>query len=407
LRILIAGANYAPESTSVAPFTTGLAEHLAKRGHEVVVATTFAFYPLWKWYEPPTRWRTREQLNGVDVWRTKIVLPPRRTAIWRVAFDTSIALTTALTALSVPKADVTICLSPPVQTTLVGAALRFKFGKLVMLVKDLPTEAARSVGMLQEGSMLRVGRAVERVAYKAASHIVVISNAFATYIRSLGVEDARISEIPDWVDVETIQPADPDQKMRSRLGAGPGDFLVLHSGNMGAKQDLLNVVAAATLLRNERRIRIALIGDGTERTKIAEAVSAQHIENLKLLPLQPSNEFPNVLAAADVLLVNQAPMVVDSVLPSKLLAYMASGRPVLAAAHTQSTTAELVRRSSCGVVAEPGRPAALAAAITAMARGLHELGGMGRQGRVYVEAHFERNTVLRRWDDLLAELMGD
>src|ERR1700737_1495261 len=146
MRILIAGANYAPEVTSVAPFTTGLAEHLAKQGHEVVAATTFPFYPLGRWYESPPRWRTRQTLNGVDVWRTKIVLPPRRTALWRIVFDSSIALTSALTAWSIPKADVTICLSPPVQTTLVGAAIRFRLGKLVILVKDLPTEAARSVG---------------------------------------------------------------------------------------------------------------------------------------------------------------------------------------------------------------------------------------------------------------------
>jgi glycosyltransferase involved in cell wall biosynthesis len=407
MRILIVGANYAPETTSVAPFTTGLAEHFAQAGHDVIVATTFPFYPLWHWYEPPPGWRTRELLNGVDVWRTKIVLPPRRTAVWRVAFDFSIALTSALTMMSISRVDVTICLSPPVQTTILGAAIRRRLGKLVMLIKDLPTEAARSVGMLKGGPLLRLGTAFEQFAYRRADHIVVISSAFADYIRRLGVASERISQIPDWADLEAIRPNSPDQAIRSRLGAGPADFLVVHSGNMGAKQDLINVVAAAEMLQSETRIKIALVGDGTERAKIEQAVSVKKLGNLRLLPLQSTADFPKVLSAADGLLVNQAPLVMDSVLPSKLLTYMAAERPVLAAVHPDSTTADLVRRASCGVVAPAGQPAALAAAIRSMADmskdGLAR-NEMGVRGRRYVTEHFERKAVLRQWDDLIAGL---
>jgi glycosyltransferase involved in cell wall biosynthesis len=407
LRILVSGVNYAPEVTGIGPYTTGLAEHLAMQGHEVIVATTFPFAPLWRWFEPPPRWRTRERLNGVDVWRTKVVLPPRRTAVWRVVFDSSIGLTSALTALSIPRVDVTICLSPPIQTTLTAAAVRFKLGKLVVLVKDLPTEAARSVGMLKEGAALRVGRSLENLAYKLADHIVVISSAFATYIQSAGVEAAKISVIPDWADVESIRPGRADQEVRRRLGACPGDFLVVHTGNMGAKQDLLNVVAAAALLKEDKYIKIVLIGDGQERSKVAQDIAARHLDNIRLLPLQASHEFSAVLAAADALLLNQAAMIIDSVLPSKLLAYMASGRTVVAAAHPNSTTADLIRRAGCGVVADPGQPEALATEILSLASAddSHQnSSAMGLRGRAYVEKHFERRSIMARWDELLARL---
>jgi glycosyltransferase involved in cell wall biosynthesis len=408
LRILIAGVNYAPEVTGIGPYTTGLAEHFAREGHQMIVATTFPFAPLWRWIDPPPRWRTREQLNGVDVWRTKVVLPPRRSAAWRIVFDSSIGLTSAITVLSIPRVDVTICVSPPIQTTLAAAAVRFKVGKLVVLVKDLPTAAARSVGMINDGAALRVGRALEHFAYKVADHVVVISGAFATYIQAAGVNATKITEIPDWADVESIKPMQPNQEMRSRLGASPDDFLVVHTGNMGAKQDLLNVVAAAALLKEDKRIKFALIGDGQERARIAEDIAARHLDNIRLLPLQPSHEFPSVLAAADALLVNQASMVIDSVLPSKLLAYMASERPVISAAHPASTTADLVRRSGCGVAADPGRPEALSAAIQDLAamnsRG-ETLTTMGKRGRRYVKEHFDRGSIMKRWDSLLSELV--
>jgi glycosyltransferase involved in cell wall biosynthesis len=200
--------------------------------------------------------------------------------------------------------------------------------------------------------------------------------------------------------------------MRQRLGAGPGDFLVVYAGNMGAKQDLLNVVAAANLLSQDgdvKQVKIALVGDGQERAKVVENINARRLDNIMLLPLQSSDEFSMLLAAADALLINQASGIRDSVLPSKLLTYMASGRPVVAAAHPKSATADLVRLSGCGVLVGPGRPELLAAELRAMASGGRDLGqlaAMGSSGRTYVEQHFERRTILRRWDVLLADTLA-
>jgi glycosyltransferase involved in cell wall biosynthesis len=259
--------------------------------------------------------------------------------------------------------------------------------------------------MMKEGLALRAGRSLEHFAYTLADHIVVISSSFASYIERVGVEKARISEIPNWADVESIRPTRQDPEMRSRLGAAPDDFLVVHTGNMGAKQDLLNVVSAATILSNQaRHIKIALVGDGQERASIAGEIARRQLGNIRLLPLQASHDFPKVLTAADVLLVNQGPDLVDSVLPSKLLSYMASGRPVVAAAHPDSATADLVRRSGCGVVTAPGLPEVLAAELRLMAScdGVSgKLVMMGSSGRTYVERHFERNAILNRWSVLL------
>jgi colanic acid biosynthesis glycosyl transferase WcaI len=324
-------------------------------------------------------------------------------------FDSSIAITSVLTALSVPRVDVTICLSPPVQTTILGAAIRFKLGKIVILVKDLPTEAARSVGMMTGDTKLRLARSVESMAYKLADHVVVITSVFASYVERLGVDASRISEISDWANLDAIDQPPADQEMRDRLGAQPGDFLVVHSGNMGVKQDLLNVVEAAARLDVESGIKVALVGDGTERTKVEARVATRQIANLKMLPLQSKEDFPRVLAAADLLLVNQAPEVIDSVLPSKLLTYMAAGRPLLVAVHPHSTTAEVVRRAGCGVIAEPGQPDALARAIRGMAKELKtnaDYGAMGERGRHYAEEHFNRARVLSQWDSLLAQLVS-
>ena len=65
-------------------------------------------------------------------------------------------------------------------------------------------------------------------------------------------------------------------------------------------------------------------------------------------------------AAADVLLLNQKTAVKDAVIPSKLLTYMAAGKPVFCAAHEESEAARLIREAQCGQIVEPENPHALA-----------------------------------------------
>ena len=70
MHILVLGINYAPEKTSVAPFTTGLCEHLAALGHRVTVVTAFPYYPQWRvWDGYRGSLYRRETLNGVELRR--------------------------------------------------------------------------------------------------------------------------------------------------------------------------------------------------------------------------------------------------------------------------------------------------------------------------------------------------
>ena len=76
MRILVLGINYAPERTSVAPFTTGLCEHLAAQGHEVTVITAFPYYPEWKvWDDYRGRLWRKETVNRVRLLRVWHYVP--------------------------------------------------------------------------------------------------------------------------------------------------------------------------------------------------------------------------------------------------------------------------------------------------------------------------------------------
>jgi glycosyltransferase involved in cell wall biosynthesis len=108
-----------------------------------------------------------------------------------------------------------------------------------------------------------------------------------------------------------------------------------------------------------------------------------------------------MLASADLLFIGQRSGVVASVLPGKLLHYMAAGRPILAAVHPLSATARLVAEAGCGVVVPAEDPGTLAGAIDRLGAAPGELQALGRSGRYFAERCFAREAILPRYIDLL------
>ena len=128
--------------------------------------------------------------------------------------------------------------------------------------------------------------------------------------------------------------------MRRRLGAEMGDFLLLHTGNMGEKQGVESALLAAGRAGAEARLRLAFVGDGSDRSRLESACGRQRDSECAVSArLQPAAVFPQLLGCADALLLHQRANVIDSVAPSKLLSYMAAGRPVIAAVHSNSEAA--------------------------------------------------------------------
>jgi glycosyltransferase involved in cell wall biosynthesis len=112
-----------------------------------------------------------------------------------------------------------------------------------------------------------------------------------------------------------------------------------------------------------------------------------------------------MFAAVEVLLLNQSASVTDMVIPSKLLTYMAAGRPVVAAVTPSSEAAQCIRRAGCGLVVEPENPPALAQAIRRL-HGDRELAArLGRQGRLFAERHFASDRILQCFENLFLSVL--
>jgi putative colanic acid biosynthesis glycosyltransferase WcaI len=404
LRILVVTGCYAPDSTGIAPLNTELCEYLVARGHEVTVATGLPHYPEWR--VPAShrgRFAIREKRAGVAVRRHWIWVPARRTPLRRIAFDTSVGFAAGLSSMTVRNVDVVLGISPPLQAGFAAWAIAKRRGvPFVLQIKDLVPDLAVSLGMLRNRAAIGCARALEHFLYRRADGILVICDGFREHVLRAGVPAQRIAVVPDWVDTEFIHPRVSGAEFR-RAHALDRQFVVLHIGNMGTKQKLDIVLEAAARLGAARDIVLCLAGDGADRPRLESLARSRGLPNVRFLPLAARAALPGMLAAADVLLLNQSAAVGDTVIPSKLLTYLAAGRPIIAAAQSGSQATRTVQFAGGGIIVPPEDAASLAAAILRLREYPPLREQLGQNGRAFAEQHFAGERVLPRLEQSLAD----
>lgn len=405
LRILLLGWNYAPEVAGIGPYTTELAEGLVDRGHKVTAVTSFPLYPEWR-LRPGSQHILRwESLNGVSVRRGWVHVPRRRSATSRILFDSSVAGMALLNALPMRELDVVICVLPPLQLALAGLAVaRLHRVPTVLHLQDIVPDLAVASGMVAANSLaIRIATRLESFVYARATRISVITLGFRSNLLAKGVPDRKLEMLPNWPRFPDTVVSVDRQRVRARLGLPAESFLVLHAGNMGEKQALDRVVAAAAEMVDGGDVHFALVGDGQARSGLEAAATERGLKNLSFLPLQ--DDLFSLLRAADALLMTQRPELVDSVVPSKLLTYMTSARPVVASVNPHSETARIVGEAGCGLLVDPLEPSSLARGIRALqALPEAELTELGESGRRFVSGLPDRQASLDRWEAMLVGL---
>ncbi|MFJ4988386.1 glycosyltransferase family 4 protein [Streptomyces sp. NPDC088732] len=394
--------NYAPEHAGIGPYATQIAEHWAAPdggGAEVHVLAGMPHYPSWR-LDPAYRgmWRAEERRAGVTVHRRRHTVPPRQTALRRALFEASV-LAHGLVAAPRIRPDAVVAQMPSLAGGVIGARVAARHHvPYIPVVQDLMGAAAAQSGIRGGDRAAAVAGAAEAYALKRATLVGVIHETFVDKVAAMGVDRGRIRLVPNWSHV--ARPSRPREETRARLGWNRERTVVLHSGNMGLKQGLDVLVEAA---RRDPSVLIVLMGDGNQRERLR--LLAADVPNLEFAPPAGDAEFPDVLAAADVLAVTQRASVLDMSIPSKLTSYFAAGRPVIASVAAEGGTAQEVVRSEAGLLVAPEDPEAFLKAVRALAQDPEAADELGARGPAYVTAHLSREAGLSRMSALLAEAL--
>lgn len=407
MRILHLGINYWPDQTGIAPFAAGRCEYLAANRHEVLALSAPPFYPRWR---IPDEYRrrpfSREKHLGVTILRSWTYVPRSPTSARRIIHEASFVGSSLIRAFAIRRPDLLFVTSPPLGLAASAIALsRIWRVPYVLHVADLQPDAAVDLGMLSPGRLTRALFRLEAAAYREAALVSTLTEAMRRRIVAKGVTPEKVALLSDWVDPRLFEIAPPDETRRTDPEA---PMVVAHFGNMGVKQGLEVILEAARFTRDDPKLTYMLVGDGAARPALEARARSLALPNLRLLPLQPRARFLKLLAEADVCLVTQQRSVADIVFPSKVITLMAAGRAVVGALSAGSEVARVLSESRAGVLVAPEDPRALAAALRRLSADPGSVARMGRAGREYARARWERERVLKETEEtLVGVLNGD
>lgn len=404
MKVLVVGVNYAPEPTGIAPYTAAMAAGLAARMHRVRVITTMPHYPEWRVRDGYDRWSSTEAIGGARVDRVRHYVPSRPSGVRRLLSEVTFGVRTILSRWGRP--DVVVLVSPAMFSSAI-AALRARLLGIptVVWLQDLySVGVVETQGHDSAGAVARLITSVESDLVSRADAVCVIHDRFAEVAQQLGARRDRVHTVRNWSHLPNAS-ALPAVDIRPVVGWGQDEIIALHSGAMGRKQDLDNVVAAARLAAERGApVRFVLMGGGGERVRLEAAAGG--LPTLQFLDPLATGEYQAALQAADVLVVNEHPGLREMAVPSKLTSYFSSGRPIVAATDAASVTASEIDASGGGVVVRPGDPAALLDAVLALHADPQRASRLGRNGRRYREMFLTPEAALDRFTALLISVVA-
>ncbi len=392
------------------------ARYLVDQGHRVTVLAGTRSYLTGKRL-PAGQHET--PFPGLEIVRCGVVGGQRRGFAWRTIGYFSFMLSSLWAGLRTKEVDVLWGTSPPIfQGWTAWLLARLKRKQWLLEVRDLWPEFAIQVGALSNRVLIGLSEWLEGFLYRHSDQIVVNSPGFVEHIQDVGAVAKEILIVPNGVDLIRDGFKDIDEiHESSRATKGTplqgsllretqglkGKFIGLYAGAHGMANDLSQIVDAAAALQQDPRIAIVMVGDGPEKVALQERARAEQLNNLVFLPPVDKASVPALMAEADcgIAVLKAIPMFATTY-PNKVFDYMASELPIVLA--IDGAIRSVVEAAEAGVYVTPGDGAEIGEAIRRLADDPELAKGMGRKGKRYVEAHFDRLEMAGKMEEILLNL---
>ncbi len=383
-----------------------LSRYFGEHGHQVTIIASQISYLTGTDNRDRIAW-LKHQISDPEVTVLRAYTYPslHRSFFHRLVSFLSFMISSFMVGLGVKEVDLVWGTSPPIFQGLTAWALaRLKRVPFLFEVRDLWPAFAVDVGVLRQPALIRASEWLERFLYSHADQLVVNSPGYIEHVKSRGAKNVQL--VPNGADVAMFDPRADVGELRRDLDL-QHKFVALYAGAHGISNDLEVLLESAAILRNQPEIIILFLGDGKEKPNLIAKAMEMHLSNVCFLAPVPKTEMPAYLAASDACIAILKPIqMYKTVYPNKVFDYMAAGRPVVLA--IDGVIKEVVETANAGIVVPPGEPAALAGAIQTLASDPALRRIMGKNGRQYVKANFDRpvlaDKLLRLMESLVKEV---
>jgi glycosyltransferase involved in cell wall biosynthesis len=398
MKILLVSQYFAPESFII----NDLVRHIQAAGHQVTVLTGKPNYPQGTIYNGYRLGGIQRERYAGEVDVIRMPLWPRgkggglRLAANYLSFVISgLVLAPWLLRGKSFDAILVFAISPITQAIPAILLKWLKKAHLAVWIQDLWPESVSATGFVRNPWLLKtIGWLVKGI-YAGSDTLLVQSRAFAEPVARYARKD-KIVYYPNSFEDRSETVADEALVPEYLLKMLETDFCLVFAGNLGTAQALGTLVGAAERLRHLPSLKLIIVGSGSMQSWLEQQKSEKALDNLLLAGRFPPEAMGPIFRRAKGLLVTlKRDEIFSCVIPSKIQAYLAAGRPIIAALDGEG--AKVVEEARAGLTCPAEDAEALAGCIEKLqAMNAAEHDALGRSGRAYFLAQFEMAAQAQR-----------
>jgi len=327
------------------------ARRLVAAGHEVDLVTSSAFYPVAK---PSAGLISRHQVDGITVHVIHVGYGNKMSFLRRVISFLLFMLVSSLYVARLKGNDIVFATSTPL-TIGVPALVARSVHKVPMVfeVRDLWPDVPIAMGYIKNQFAIKLLLRFEKYLYDKAARLVALSVGMRDEIVRKGIPAEKIEVIPNACDIEDFNQVAAGRPEVDGFRQDADTKICLYAGTFGYVNNLSYLVELAKHIKDgDYNIRILLIGDGVEKSVIAEKIANLQLENhIRLIEPVSKQELISYIKSVDACFssVKNIPALFNNS-ANKFFDSLAAGKPIII--NHGGWQADVIRQYSLGLVLE-------------------------------------------------------
>lgn len=277
-----------------------------------------------------------------------------------------------------------------------------------LMLKDIFPQNAVDLGMMSKsglkGFLYRFFRRKEEKLYELSDKIGCMSQANVEYViaNNPKLDPGKVEICPNAIEVLDLRLNEAERmKMREKYEIPTDRKVLVYGGNLGKPQGIPFIIECLKTLKERQDIFFLIVGDGTEFNKLASFVDAEKPQNVKLMKRLPKDDYDRMVSACDVGLIFLDHRFTIPNFPSRLLAYMQAGLPVLAATDPNTDIGKVAVEGGFGWWCESNDASAFGKCVDLALNS--DLKAMGTAGFEYLKKNYSADRCYEIVMNLLKE----
>ena len=407
-KILIHSLIFSPDGVSTAYLYNDIALAFQKAGYEVVVLSTTPHFNLVKEQlaEQPIKWGfwglfKKSNYKGIPVYH----VPQKKfkSTLLRLIGFVYWHIVSLFVGLSIKNIDVILSPSPPLTIGRLNQWLaKIKGCKVVYNVQEIYPDILGK----KEGLAFKVLSKMEHKVYNGSDAVTTIDQVFYDTIVDRFKDKSKLHIIPNFVDTDLYRSGVSTVALDKNLFPESDSIKLLYAGNIGFAQDWEPLIKLAEKTR-DLNVEYFVIGEGVMKPYVEEKKKELNLEKLHVLPYQPRNLMPAILAYSDVQFIFMTPQMEGQGFPSKVYTIMACGRALLIGSGQNTPIVNFLEPVGCAklvyshdVEAKTDEMAQWLASVTR-----DELRAMGAMGEKTILEGYTKEIVTQKYVNLIDKLL--